>query len=947
MKSGLFVAFFALLSLSFSGFCENNPVIQKSPLDTREYAAITLENGLKVIVVSDKASPTAGAALIVKAGLYDDPKEYPGLAHFLEHMLFLGTKKSPIPDEFQNYMQAHGGDRNAMTEMERTSYYFSIQPEAFGPALERFADFFVSPMLYPKYIDRELNAVDQEFHLFLHKDNWAAFEVNKETSNQAHPNFRYFGGNMETLGKDKKNLPKALRVFFTEHYHAGNMTLALVGPQSTQELLTFAKQHFSSIAKTPESYHFDRARPHLYSTQERGLDIYMKAKGETQSLTITFPLDVEDDLTKRKSKQFVASVLGHDGKGGLSLGLKRAKWILETGASYESLSREQDALVLSFMLTDDGLKHIDDITRHVFSYISMLKKTGIPEYYFSDTKAIQQCYFLYIEKQEAANLAMALASNLHEMPAGSVITGGFILPNDAISKKAIQQVLSQLKPQNMRRMIISPNVKGDKESKWYKASYRVSKIGKDKMALFSQAPRFSTFKLPPKNRFLPADLKLAKKPGVLLKEPQKVREDTITLWHYQDTEFGQPKGSILINFHAPWVAGSPQSILLAKMYCQMVMDSLHDEFYAAGLAGASISLSEHSRGITLSVSGYSDKQVELLRDVLKEIKAFSLSSSQFVTTKDMLIHELKDFDQNTLSQKAQVELRTLLFAPSFHPEELLSASKTLTKAQLEDFKAVFWKGCHVEMLVHGNYDQNQAKQFAAVVDNIFPAQAVDDKIKSGIKIANLKGKLYRKISTTDKNHVVMWYLQNKNKDYDTLAKTMLLSNLMEVPYFQTLRVEKQLAYSLGSGPYNLKKVSGLLFWIQSAKAEPKELLNEIKGFLTQFENQLVKMNENDFVTSKEALVTQIRQRAQTLGEQTSRWWGVIQNGDTDFTHPQKLADAIEKVDRAELVLFTRTWLAEQSQQGQLFVLSGPLSPLANEKEIASVKKFREDLSYAS
>jgi len=379
----------------------------------------------------------------------------------------------------------------------------------------------------------------------------------------------------------------------------------------------------------------------------------------------------------------------------------------------------------------------------------------------------------------------------------------------------------------------------------------------------------------------------------------------------------------------------------------MVLESLREEFYAAALAGASISMTEHSRGITLSLSGYSDKQEVLLNEVLRAIKKFTFSSDQFLATRDSLTRRFKNFDQRTLAEKAQVELNALLFSPTWHPDELLSTSQTLTKAQLVDFKAVFWKSCHVEMLVHGNYDANQARQFASLVEKVFPSRPRISSAKPAIKIAELaKGaKHYRQIPSHDKNHVVMWYMQNQKKDYDTLAKTLLLSNLIEVPYFQTLRVDKQLAYSLGAHPLNLKKVSGLLFWIQSAKAEPNVLLHEIKQFLRSYPSQLEKMDEQTFMTSREALVAQMLQLPRTLGEQTQRWWSVLENGERDFDYNEHLATAIEKINRTELSLFAQSMFDLKVDKGQLFVLSGPLSPLTTEKEIASIQEFRENAPF--
>eukprot|EP00913_Durusdinium_trenchii_P018813 g17680.t1 len=69
--------------------------IHKPDAHRREYAYFELPNQLKVVVGSDPHCDKAGAALTVNTGLCDERKDLPGLAHFLEHMLFTGTKKYP------------------------------------------------------------------------------------------------------------------------------------------------------------------------------------------------------------------------------------------------------------------------------------------------------------------------------------------------------------------------------------------------------------------------------------------------------------------------------------------------------------------------------------------------------------------------------------------------------------------------------------------------------------------------------------------------------------------------------------------------------------------------------------------------------------------------------------------------------------------------------------
>ena len=71
-------------------------------------------------------------------GYLSDPPAIPGLAHFLEHMLFMGTTKYPKEDEYESYLSKHGGSSNAYTSMENTNYFFDVSVDHFEGALDRY-----------------------------------------------------------------------------------------------------------------------------------------------------------------------------------------------------------------------------------------------------------------------------------------------------------------------------------------------------------------------------------------------------------------------------------------------------------------------------------------------------------------------------------------------------------------------------------------------------------------------------------------------------------------------------------------------------------------------------------------------------------------------------------------------------------------------------------------
>ncbi len=102
--------------------------IQRPDLDDREYEIIRLENGLEVLLVSDSHTDKAAAALDVHIGNLCDPSDAQGLAHFLEHLLFMvwiqltqGTEKYPIENEYSQFLSIHSGHSNAFTAGDHTS----------------------------------------------------------------------------------------------------------------------------------------------------------------------------------------------------------------------------------------------------------------------------------------------------------------------------------------------------------------------------------------------------------------------------------------------------------------------------------------------------------------------------------------------------------------------------------------------------------------------------------------------------------------------------------------------------------------------------------------------------------------------------------------------------------------------------------------------------------
>lgn len=209
--------------------------IVKSPNDVdRSYRLIRLSNGLSAMLVSDPTTDKAAASLSVGVGHLSDPDDLPGLAHFCEHMLFLGTERFPEEDAYKTYLSRNNGSSNASTSMDETNYYFTVHPSGLEGALERHSQFFTAPLFLPSCTEREVNAVDSEFRRNLQLDSRRLFQLGKATSSRTSrsPYWKFGTGSIETLwhrprarGEDVR---KRLLDWYAEHYSANRMTLCVV-----------------------------------------------------------------------------------------------------------------------------------------------------------------------------------------------------------------------------------------------------------------------------------------------------------------------------------------------------------------------------------------------------------------------------------------------------------------------------------------------------------------------------------------------------------------------------------------------------------------------------------------------------------------------------------------------------------------------------------------------
>ena len=190
----------------------------------------------------DPDTEKAAAALEVHAGHFSDPDERPGLAHFCEHMCFLGSEKYPGENEYKRYLASHGGRSNASTSMHLTNYKFEILADHAEKAVDIFSNFFVAPLFTSSGTEREVQAVSSENSKNLTADGRRRLQILKDIADPQHYYSKFSTGNAETLPTDDPEklemVREALLAFHRRHYLPERMTVVIAGPQSLNILGT-------------------------------------------------------------------------------------------------------------------------------------------------------------------------------------------------------------------------------------------------------------------------------------------------------------------------------------------------------------------------------------------------------------------------------------------------------------------------------------------------------------------------------------------------------------------------------------------------------------------------------------------------------------------------------------------------------------------------------------
>jgi len=892
--------------------------IIKSANDDRQYSALLLSNGLQVVLVSDPSLENSAASLAVGVGSAQDPKNQMGLAHYLEHMLFLGTEKYPEPSGFMKFTQANGGMTNAFTAYDRTNYMFQINATKFDEALDRFSDYFKKPTFDPQYSDKERNAVNNEWSLQKAQDGWNLFALQGITANPANPGSQFNIGNLDTL-KDKPDsvLIDEMKNFYQGYYSANIMKLTLVSKQTLPELKTLAEKYFSSIPNhniaLPEV-----TEPGLTKAQ-RSKAIHYQSLKDLKMLWIEFPVKNNKQDWRFKPNDYINQLLTSEEPGTLCKELRELGLAKTVGAYVESDAYGPDGFLrVQVELTDEGLTKQDEIIAAVFSYIELIQKQGINKDYFKEFKAIAEKNFTYGSKPKPLDQAIAISMAQFDYPVQHLLNANYFY--DQYQPKKIKDLTQQLDKKNARIWYVSKNEKVDKPIPFFDSQYAIRDLNEADFVRWNKLSSQFNFNLPPLNDLLSDEGKdiveaVHEKPKKIISQPG-IEAFLVHSQHYQQEGNGALDLQINSDFSQTSVKNRAMSYLLNDIYNKQTM-SLMDKAARVSLKISTGIKSANSQ--VISISGYSAKLSRLLNQMLTEFVNVKISPVIFAQAQDSFRQGLENNRKDHVFRQTFGHLNRLTSETQTTSEEYLAILKEITIDDLKQYHAQVIKNPLLRLFVAGNYTEAETKEIALALTKILPAVRAPETRVVSQYVTPKKSQiiaLAEDIELADSAVLHAWFKDNKSDDEQ--AQLAVLNAIFGNAFFTQLRTNEQLGYVVTSGQYPIDDTPGFFMLVQSSNTDLPGIKTRMEKFTQEYVKILEQLDEKEVIAAREALMANFLQKPIDFYQEASWYLNEFMLGKYSFDGRDRYLASLKKVTKADLIAIYKSLLLNQ-QSGQIVI----------------------------
>jgi insulysin len=916
----------ALQARSRGGFLEPSLTVAKPALDHKTYVYSTLSNGLRVLVVQDTEAAKAGFAVAVDAGSYSDGDDFPGLAHFCEHMLFLGNEKYPEQGDFDNFLSQHDGSSNAYTDQEMTVYFNEVGMSGFEGGMDRFAQFFISPSFNRSMAAREINAVNSEHQKNLPDAFRRTWEVMRSLANKKSRVSKFYTGDINTLMTDKsgEKVVEALHKFHDENYCAQRERLIIVANMTTKDMLASAEKHFAAVpnqkACVPHKK-FDDVDPW---EGQLGQMIHMGTRGTAQLWTM-FAMPPTQPHYRAQPASYLSYLFSDATEGSLRAAVKKAN-LATSVSSWTSDTSASAMMWVVFDLTDHGAENYPQVLEHLYGYLDVVRKKGVDASVYASLGELSKVHYDYQDpKDSVMSEVSSLAAALTQFGPEDMLTSSYLITDPQPS--VVAEYLERLKPEFSNAALVHPGFKtpADEkkaiETRFPKAVVTLAEVKSyevEYVATTIAAEMGDRLTHP----FEEGEKPLLSAPGALTHVPSEMGLTTETsgdapkrlpssrseLWWKGMGVHKLPKAEVLVKLAFGKDVADAELAALGLLHASLVSDALEEDVDELLSSGVQYSFGKEGDAFTLRFSGFDQHLEVLMKKVLDKVWEPEVSNFIFERNRQSKIRRFQDVTSSQAYEHASEFYSVAMDTDSYSRAQYLQfyQSNETTLERVQQVVKNAMKKSRLTMLFVGNIPSARAESMAALVENALDGDLLSEDEEFVSSVVHPKTGTLLRIKNPipeDANHAtVNVYRWPEPPTIAERVNLLLLGSMLHRQAFDELRTTRQLGYVVSAGVVPHGPIGEIRVLVQGTKADPEAVDGYIEEMLGNFATGLKDMSKEEFENRKDGVRVLLSKPDQTLAAEATRYWHAIRDRSYCFDKRELSLEALARMEDKSAVI---------------------------------------------
>lgn len=817
---------------------------------------LILSNGLQVVLLNDFGRKNGAAHLTVASGTFQDPKEYSGVAHVLEHMVYLGSQKYPDENHLTNFVSKHNGDSHAQTGEETTYYQFDMDAHEmetsqrtkmvpFQEALDRLAHLLIAPHLAESVLQREIYAVDAEHDGMETRDHVRLDLIRRQWANPDHPFSRYMTAPKDGL-KDYNihQITAAVREYFVKHYSANIMTLCVAAPFPLEFLQRWVEKSFSDIPNYNFSRELNYIDKPIYLPSARGLRLRIASIVKISYFEICWITPPAHRYYSTQAMAYVSTLLGHRGEGSIFSYFKKQSWATEISTpSNKCISFTEFSLKIR--LTSLGRNHVEEIIQVIYMYLAMLRVNGIPDQFREEmTKKFElDCD---TRRYTSPDLAESVSKAMLFAPLDRCLLAQD--RQEKFSPTLIQEFLSFLTPTNA--VIMECNAVAQdgvvhiepRNQAWY-FEVRVNESVLQKWT--DVIPDGRVVFMPAKNTFVPSLTNLHQVHEGIEEDATILRWNNLMQIKHIKKQMS-PLGEIRFRILSSKPFRTVTEYSLHHLLAYMMLDQLEEALQPAMTFGLSFGITPTSNGLHVGAKYFLEHLEQVFAIILKTLSSFKVHPNQFMRVVENVADTFTMKRKEEPSYQAENHTTYLLRTNFWHNEQLTDNMNAIRQnpqqymAVLQQTKNSMFRRMYAALTVSGALEPSQILKMGDQIMPSFQYKVVVAQNEPVFGVVRLpQGEdIYVRERNNDSldltSAVEVNYQLGKADEAGSVPFLKFVSAVMNRAIYNELRTKQQLGYVVGADTKELHGVYFIRLFVQSPIRNVDEILESIEAFVNRF-----------------------------------------------------------------------------------------------------------------